>query len=34
MQTLFIDRKNAELEVDRGRLLIRIDVTANVKLTH
>jgi len=25
MQTLFIDRKNAELEVDRGRLLIRID---------
>lgn len=25
MQTLFIDRKNAELEVDRGRLLVRIN---------
>lgn len=25
MQTLFIDRKNAELEADRGRLLVRID---------
>jgi CRISPR-associated protein Cas1 len=25
MQTLFIDRKNAELEIDRGRLLVRIE---------
>lgn len=25
MQTLFIDRKNAELDVDRGRLLVRIE---------
>lgn len=25
MKTLFIDRKNAEIEVDRGRLIVRID---------
>lgn len=25
MQTLFIDRKNSEIEVDRGRLLVRIE---------
>ena len=33
MQTLFIDRKNSEIEIDRGRLLVRIEgIRANFSI--